>query len=58
MARTTRKLEHATAHEVALTGRRTPKSAPNSLQFFAHVEGVTEYDGRVRSANGMRWKVA
>lgn len=44
--------------EVPLRGRRTRKSVPNSLQFFARIEGEQEHDGRIRGANGMRWKVA
>lgn len=58
MRTNTRKQENTTSHAVALRGRRTSKSAANSLQFLTRIEGVTEYDGRVRGANGIRWKVA
>ncbi len=50
--------EKAQTHDVPLRGRRSNRSAANSLQFFARIEGVTDYDGRVRGANGIRWKVA
>lgn len=53
-----RKQENATSHEVALCGRRRAKDAPNSLKFLADIEGVTDYDGRVRGANGIRWRIA
>ena len=56
--RNTRKQENASTHEVALTGRRRANAAPNSLKFMANVEGVEDYDGHVRSANGMRWRLA
>lgn len=57
--RSTRK-QHRRTSEVAapLIGRRNRKSAPNSLQFFARIEGEQDHNGHVRSANGMRWKVA
>lgn len=58
MRTNTRKQENATSHEVALRGRQTKKHAANSLRFLTRIEGVTEYDGRVRGANGIRWKVA
>lgn len=60
MARTTRKhqQEGATQHEVAITGRRRKQDATNSLRFLTHIEGVTDYDGRVRGANGIRWRLA
>lgn len=58
MRTNTRKQENASNHEVALRGRRTRTNTRNSLQFFVHVEGVTEYDGRVRGANGIRWRLA
>lgn len=45
------------AYDLPLRGRRHAKAAPNSLVFFARVEGVPEHDGRVRGANGMRWRI-
>lgn len=48
--------EH-TRLEVAVTGRRREKDVANSLRFLVTVEGVQEYDGHVRGANGMRWRV-
>lgn len=41
--------------DIPLRGRRNKRAANNSLQFFSAVEGTTEQDGRLRSANGMRW---
>lgn len=37
--------------------RRPDQSAANAHRFFVLVEGE-EVDGRVRGANGIRWKVA
>ena len=50
--------EQRTKVEVPLTGRRNRKSAPNSLQFFATIEGVETDDAHIRSSNGMRWRIA
>lgn len=47
----------AVTREVALVGRRNRTAAPNSKMFFTNIEGVEEL-GRVRGANGIRWKVA
>lgn len=58
MRRTTRKRNpSARTHDIALKGRRTPEAAPNSMQFFAQVEGVPEPSGHLRGANGMRWRL-
>lgn len=45
-------------YELPLMGRRNKRCAPNSMKFLANIEGVRDYDGHVRGANGMRWKVA
>jgi hypothetical protein len=54
----TRKLSNASQYEVAVSGRRRKQDAPNSLKFLADIEGVPDFDGRVRGANGIKWKVA
>lgn len=46
-----------TTPEVAVRGRRTREAASNSLQFLVSVEGAS-VDGHVRSANGIRWRLA
>jgi hypothetical protein len=57
--RTTRKyLRSERTHEIALKGRRHSNAAANSLQFLIRVEGVTDLDGHVRGANGIRWRLA
>lgn len=50
--------DNASQYEVAVTGRRNPRCAPNSLKFLADIEGVHDYDGHIRGANGIKWKVA
>jgi hypothetical protein len=56
--RNTREMDNASMYEVPLTGRRRKRDAANSLKFLANIEGVTDYDGHVRGANGIRWRVA
>lgn len=56
MSRTQRKSKMV--HEVALRGRRHANSADNSLRFFARIEGEYIGEGRIRGANGIRWRVA
>ena len=44
--------------ETTVRGRRNEEAARNSLQFLVAVEGVEEYAGHVRGANGIRWRLA
>lgn len=57
-ARNKHNRQHERVHEghpVALRGRRNPKAAPNTLKFFAYVEGVEVAPSVIRGANGMKW---
>lgn len=56
-ARNKHNRSHERSHEVALTGRRTRKAAPNSLKFLAAVEGVEVEHGWIRGSNGMKWRL-
>lgn len=55
--RAAQQLPAHTRIDVGMTGRRRRKDTPNSLSFLVHIEGVEEFDGRVRAANGVRWRV-
>jgi hypothetical protein len=52
-----RKQSHDRA-EVLLVGRRRKKDVANSMMFLATIEGDRVDEAHIRSANGMRWRVA
>jgi hypothetical protein len=55
--RNTRKQQYP-KHEVPMHGRQRRRDAPNSLKFMAIIEGDRIDDTHIRSANGMRWRIA
>jgi hypothetical protein len=52
-----RRVSRGTPDDGRSTGRRRDNDVSNSSRLLATVEGESAYAGRVRGANGNRWKV-